>query len=45
MWEISDKDENGNVVLGDIVLRSTSNSFLRSEKTLVVGLGIKNLLL
>ena len=44
MWEISDKDDNGNVVFGDVVLRSTSNSFLRSEKTLVVGLGIKNLI-
>ena len=32
LWEISDKDDNGNVVLGDVVLRSTSNSFLRSEE-------------
>ena len=43
MWEISDKDDDGNVVFGDVVLKSTSNSFLRSEKSLLVGLGIKNL--
>ena len=29
MWEISDKDDDGNVVLGDVVLRSTSNSFFK----------------
>ena len=44
MWEISDKDDNGNVVLGDVVLRSSNNSFLKSEKSLLVALGIKNLI-
>jgi len=44
MWEISSKDENGNVVFGDVVLKSTSNSFFRSEQSLMVGLGIENLL-
>ena len=41
---VSDKDDDGNVVLGDVVLSSTSNSFLRSEKSLLVGLGIKDLI-
>ena len=43
LWEISDKDNDGNVVYGDVVLSSTSDSYLRSEKSLLVGLGIKNL--
>ena len=43
LWEISDKDNDGNVVYGDVVLNSTSDSYLRSEKSLLVGLGIKNL--
>ena len=40
---ISDKDNDGNVGYGDVVLSSTSDSYLRSEKSLLVGLGIKNL--
>ena len=41
LWEISDKDNDGNVVYGDVVLSSTSDSYLDLKK--FVGLGIKNL--
>jgi len=43
VWESLDKDENGNVNIGNIVLRNCSNSFFKSEDRLVVGVGVENL--
>lgn len=43
LWEVSDKDTSGNVVQGDVLLESVSNSYVRSESRLVAGLGVENL--
>ena len=44
LWNICDKDENDNVLVGDIFLEKTSNCYLRGENKLVVGLGLSNLI-
>ncbi|MGI6656343.1 MAG: mannose-1-phosphate guanylyltransferase/mannose-6-phosphate isomerase [Desulfobulbus sp.] len=44
LWEISDKDAQGNVVSGDVVLDDVSNSLVRAEHTLVTALGLRNTL-
>ena len=45
VWEVSRKDENGNVLIGDVITKDLKNCYVRSENKLVVGLGIENLLI
>ncbi len=44
IWAISDKDENGNVIQGDVVTVDCKNNLLRSDGRLVATLGIENLI-
>ncbi|AAQ00809.1 MULTISPECIES: mannose-1-phosphate guanylyltransferase/mannose-6-phosphate isomerase [Prochlorococcus] len=44
LWETSTKDKNGNVLKGKVILEDSKNCYLRSEKRLVVGLGVKDLI-
>ena len=44
IWEISKKDNKGNVLQGNIIANDTKNCYLRSENRLLVGLGLRNLL-
>ena len=43
-WQNSNKDNNGNVIFGDVIHKSTKNSFIKSESRLIVGLGIQDLI-
>ena len=45
MWEISEKDNSGNAVLGKVIIENSKNSYLRSENKLIVGIGIENLII
>ena len=40
LWDIGDKDENGNVVRGDIILHDTRNAYVHSDKPLVAVVGM-----
>tara|TARA_B100001287_G_C22677020_1_gene528254 strand:+ start:1076 stop:2530 length:1455 start_codon:yes stop_codon:yes gene_type:complete len=44
VWEIKEKDRNENVKEGNIIMIDSKKSFFSSQGKLVVGLGIKNLL-
>ena len=44
MWEVGDKDENGNVILGEVYTENIRNSYLRGDSRLIVGIGLKNLI-
>ena len=44
VWEKSKKDEQGNAVQGKVLLEKTNNSIFRSENRLVVGIGVKDLI-
>ena len=44
MWEVSDKDEYENVILGRVISKEVKRSYLRSENKLIVGLGLENLI-
>ncbi len=44
IWEISNKDENSNAIQGNVLLRDTKNSYLRSDSRLIVGIGLNNLI-
>jgi mannose-1-phosphate guanylyltransferase len=43
LWEVSDKDAEGNVLTGDVLQFSSRNCYLRSEHRLVAALGIEDL--
>lgn len=43
LWDVSDKDDCGNVLCGDTVLSDVHNSYIRSESRMVAAVGIDNL--
>ncbi len=45
VWEISDKDDKGNVIKGNVVAKKTSNCYVRSEKRLITTIGLKDLII
>ncbi len=45
IWEVSNKDKDENVILGNVIIRDSNNCYVRSESRLIVGLGIENLLI
>jgi mannose-1-phosphate guanylyltransferase/mannose-1-phosphate guanylyltransferase/mannose-6-phosphate isomerase len=44
LWDVSEKDSDGNVVQGDVVLEDVENSLIRAENRLVAGVGLKETL-
>lgn len=44
LWELSDHDADGNVVIGEVVTLDASRNYLRSEGPLVAGIGIEGLI-
>ena len=45
LWDIADKDDEGNAVQGDVMLHDTRNTYVRSEKKLVATVGVENLVI
>ncbi len=45
LWETSEKDVNGNVILGRVIAENSQNCYLHSEHRLLVSLGINNLVI
>ena len=45
VWENSKKDKNGNATHGKIMIEKTENCLIRAEDRLVVGIGLKDLLI
>ena len=44
VWENSNKDNNGNVANGNIIIHNSEDCYLHSEKKLLVSLGVKDLI-
>jgi len=45
LWEVSAKDEQGNVSQGDVISQSTTNSYINAENRLVTTVGVDNLVI
>ena len=43
LWDVGDKDENGNVLLGDVLTTGSSNCYVSGERRLVSLVGVDNL--
>ncbi len=44
VWETSDKDNNGNLTQGKVILENTKDSYFRSEDRLIVGIDLNDLI-
>ncbi|MDW7772979.1 MAG: mannose-1-phosphate guanylyltransferase/mannose-6-phosphate isomerase [Desulfobulbaceae bacterium] len=42
LWELADKDANGNVITGDVILEDVTNSLIRAGDTLVAAVGLSD---
>ncbi len=42
LWSVLDKDADGNISQGDVILEDTRNCLVRSENTLVATVGLEN---
>ncbi len=45
LWEVSQKDSNGNTISGDVIANNTSNSYIRTEGKLVGAVGVQDLVI
>ena len=45
LWEIVDKDKDDNALIGDVLIHNVSNCYIRSEKKLIAGIGLENLVI
>lgn len=45
LWAIGDKDQNGNVTIGEVITHDTSNSYIRSERRLIATAGIEDIVI
>jgi len=45
LWDISEKDINGNAIHGDVILDETNNSYIRSDNKLIAVLGVDDLVI
>jgi len=45
LWDVSEKNNDGNVCHGDVLLHETNNSFVRTDGKLVATIGVDNLVI
>ncbi|MDM8563043.1 mannose-1-phosphate guanylyltransferase/mannose-6-phosphate isomerase [Candidatus Marithioploca araucensis] len=43
LWEVSEQDSEGNVILGDVLTENVHDSYLRAEHRLLAAIGVENL--
>ena len=43
LWDVSNKDADGNAVQGDVMLHASTNSYVRASDQLVAAVGVDNL--
>ncbi len=45
LWQVADKDQNGNVLQGDVLTENSQNCFVRSEQQLIATVGVSDLVI
>ena len=45
LWDISQKDGNGNATYGDVILHESHNSYIRTDGNLVAAIGVDDLVI
>jgi mannose-1-phosphate guanylyltransferase len=45
LWDISEKDNNNNVLRGDVLMHNATNNYISAEQRLVTAVGVENLVI
>lgn len=45
LWEIGERDEAGNLLVGDVIAHDVKNSYVRAEHALVAAIGVRDLMI
>lgn len=45
LWDVTDKDDDGNAIIGDVVSVDVKDSYIRGESRLVTAIGLENIVL
>ena len=45
LWDVSDRDNNGNAISGDVKVLDTKDSLIRAESRMVAAVGVKDLVI
>ncbi len=45
LWDISNKDNNGNVIIGDVITNKTKNSFIRTDGKLITSIDVNDMVI
>ncbi|MFT5760651.1 MAG: mannose-1-phosphate guanylyltransferase [Alteromonadaceae bacterium] len=45
LWDVNNKDSNGNAVIGDSIMRETTNSLIQGSERLITTVGVDNLVI
>lgn len=45
LWDVSEKNQQGNVIYGDVLIEDTSNSYIYSQNKLVATVGVSDLII
>ncbi len=45
LWEVSDKDDNGNTAKGDVILQDSRNCFVQSDGKLIAAVGLDDVVI
>jgi len=45
LWDVTEKDEDGNALIGDVVSVDVKNCYIRGESRLVTAIGLENIVL
>jgi len=45
LWEIAEKDSNGNALKGDVLTHDTKNSYIHSDQKLIATIGVSDLVI
>lgn len=43
LWQIGEKDDNGNVLKGDVIVKDTKNAYIRSDDRLISVIGLEDI--
>ena len=42
LWEVSEQDSDGNVIIGDVLVENVRNCYLRADNRLLAAIGVEN---
>jgi len=45
LWDVAERDSQGNALIGDVIAADVTNSYIRSESRLVTAVGLDNIVL